>query len=185
MKLAAFVLLTVPAWAQMARPVAKASVPSAPAAAGGARPSLSRQSLKSFEDGFNVKLSSFNPGDSIYMLGSTRGLYLQGYGAVFSAELDLIQSAATTPWHTKITAEEVVSTHMRKLKQLPLLREAMKNQLAVCARTMDSVPANEQVVMVVRLDYQPWENRVGLPDQIMLHADRQSALSGAIQVEEQ
>ena len=183
MRFAAFLLLISPAFAQMARPVAKA----APALASGgtARPNISRQAFKTLEDGFNLKLASFNPHDAVYMLGATRGVYLQGYGVVFSTELDLIQSPTTNPFHQKILAEEVVATHTRKLKQLPLLRQAMKEQLATCAKSMDGVPAGEQMVLVLRLDYQPWEDIAGLPAQILLRADRQSASAGNIQVEEQ
>jgi hypothetical protein len=183
MKLAAFLLLTAPVWAQMPRPVAKATVPATPL--GGSRGGVTRQSLKTLEDGFNVKLANFNPGEAVYMLGATRGVYLQGYGVVFSTELDLIQSPTTNPWHTKILAEEVTATHNRKLKQFPLLREAMKNQLATCAKGMEGMSPSDQMVMVVRLDYQPWEDRAGLPDQILLRADRKSAMAGDIQVEEQ
>lgn len=190
MKIAAMMLLTVPVWAQMPRPVAAAPAKAAPAKpapakAAPAKVTISRQTLKTLEDGFNLKLTSFNRAEPVYMLGTARGVYLQGYGAVFSAELDLIQSPTTNPFHQTILAEEVVSTHMRKLKQLPVLRQAVKDQLIACAKSMDMVPPDEQIVMVVRLDYQGWEDVVGLPGQMMLRADRKSAVAGNIQVEEQ
>ena len=152
---------------------------------GSPKVSITRQTFKTLEDGFNLKLTTFNHADPIYMLGLTRGVYLQGYGAIFSTELDLIQSPTINPFHMKILAEEVVSTHTRKLKQLPLLRQAVKDQLMTCAKNMDAVPDGEQIVMVLRLDYQPWEDMVGLPGQILLRADRKSAAAGDIQVEEQ
>jgi hypothetical protein len=145
---------------------------------------ITRQMLKTLETAFDTKLATFNQSEPVYMLGSTRGIYLQGYGAVFSAELDLIQSPTLNPFHTKILAEEVVSTHTRKLKQLPLVRQAMLDQLAACARNFDVLPPNQQIVFVLRLDYQPWEDRVELPDQIFLHAERKSAAVGTI-LEEQ
>ena len=185
MRFATFLLLMSPAWAQLARPVAKAAPPAPPAAGGTAGFSLTRQAFKALEDGFNTKIGTFNPADAVYVLGATRGVYLQGYGVVFSAELDLIQSPTINPFHTKITPEEVVSTHNRKLKQLPLLRQAMKDQLAACAKSLSGLAPNDQVVMVVRLDYQPWENMASMPSQILLRADRQSAAAGNIQVEEQ
>ncbi len=150
------------------------------------RPTFSRQTFKVLEDGFNLKLARFNPGEPVYMLGSTRGVYLQGFGAVFSAELELVQSPTVNPFHQKILPEEIVATHARKVKQLPLLRQAMHDQLMACAKSLDAMPANEQIVMVVRLDYQTaWENTDGLPAQILLRADRKSAAAGDIQMEEQ
>jgi|SRR5271157_724359 len=191
MRLAAFLLLLAPAWAQVrpavqvARPVAKP----APPATAAPRPkiNITRQTFRTLEDGFNLKLTSFNPNpaEAVYMLGLTRGVYLQGYGAVFSAELDLIQSPTINPFHQKILDEEVIETHKRKLKQLPLLRQAVREQLKACAQGMDMVPPGEQIVMVVRLDYQAWEDVDRLPSQIVLHADRKSAAAGDILVEEQ
>jgi hypothetical protein len=188
MRLATLLLFLVPVWAQVKPAVQVGRAPARPAAAAAvAAPkiTISRQTFRSLEDGFNQKLNNFNPQEPIYMLGMTRGVYLQGYGAIFSAELDLIQSPTVNPFHQKILAEDVVSTHARKLKQLPLLRQAIRNQLIACAKSMDMMPPNEQIVMVLRLDYQTWEDMVGLPAQIMMKADLKSAAIGDFQVEEQ
>lgn len=151
----------------------------------GSRVVISRKTFKLLEDNFNLKFTTFNPTDPVYMLGLTRGLYLQGYGVVFSTELDLINAPTVSPFHQKILAEEVVSTHLRKLKQLAQLRQAARDEMVNCAKSLEAVPGNEQVVMVIRLDYQPWEDTVGLPSQIMLRADRRSAAAGQVTLEEQ
>ena len=150
-----------------------------------ARIVISRQAFKTLEDQFNLKLTTFNPSELVYMLGLTRGLYLHGFGAVFSTEIDLIQSPTINPFHRQILPEEVVSTHLRKLKQLPLLRKAMIDQMVACARDIQGLPMNDQIVVAVRLDYQAWEDTVGLPGTILLRADRRSAMAGDIKVEEQ
>lgn len=183
MKFAVFLFLSAAAFGQVVPQAAKAVPPAASVAP--TRTNITRQTFKTLEDGFNLRLTTFNHADPVYMLGLTRGIYLQGYGAVFSTELDLIQSPTVNPFHQKILPEEVTATHTRKLKQLPLLRQAVKDQLMTCARNMDTVPNGEQIVMVVRLDYQPWEDLAGLPGQIVLRADRKSAAAGDIQVEEQ
>ncbi|HEV2447756.1 MAG TPA: hypothetical protein VGS58_17615 [Candidatus Sulfopaludibacter sp.] len=160
---------------------AKATAPVGSAA----KTSITRQSFKTLEDHFNEKLATFNSAEPIYMLGATRGVYLEGFGTIFSVELDLIQSPTINPFHRQILKEEVDATHSRKLKQLPLLEKAVQNQMMSAARSLDAVPANEQFVMVVRLDYQNWENTAGLPGQILLRADRKSVAAGQIQMEEQ
>jgi hypothetical protein len=174
--------------AQVGPPPGRPAAKLAPEAGAGSIPkaTLTRQGFKILEDGFNLKLATFNPSEPVYMLGTTRGVYLQGFGAVFSAELELVQSPTINPFHQKILPEEITSTHARKVKQLPLLRQAMRDQLMLCARSLDAMPPNEQIVMVVRLDYQTaWENTAGLPAQIMLRADRKSAAAGDIQTEDQ
>jgi hypothetical protein len=169
----------------VARQVAKTAAPAPAVAVSAAKVIITRQTFKTLEDGFNLKLTTFNPGDAVYMLGLTRGVYLQGYGVVFSTELDLVQSPTINPFHQQILPEEVAATHARKVKQLPLLRKAVLEQMMTCAKNLDAVPASEQIVMVVRLDYQAWEKMAGLPSQILLRADRKSAAAGDIQVEDQ
>lgn len=166
---------------------AMAQAPPAVAASTAAGPkiNITRQTFKPLEDDFNLKLSTFNPAEPVYMLGQTRGVYLQGYGAVFSVELDLIQSPTVNPFHGAISKQDVASTHTRKMKQLGLLQDAVRRQMIACAKGLDAVPADQQLVMVVRLDYQPWEDTEKLPSQIVLSADRKSAAAGNIQVDEQ
>ena len=150
------------------------------------RLTITRQILRPAEDLFNTKLATFNDADPVYILGATRGIYLPGFGAVFSVELDLVRSPTITPFQKEISPQQAESIYARKQKQLPLIKKAMTEQLVECAKTLEAVPANEQIVMVLRLDYQPaWEKMGGLPSQIMLHADRKSAAAGQVQLEEQ
>ena len=147
---------------------------------------ITRQILRPSEDLFNLKLTTFNEADPVYILGATRGVYLTGFGAVFTVELDLVHSPTINPFQKEIPKEQADAIYARKQKQLPLIKKAMMDQLAECAKSLEAVPANEQVVMVIRLDYQPaWEKITGLPAQIMLHADRRSAAAGQIQEEDQ
>lgn len=167
-------------------PMTAAPPPAAPAPrAAGPKITITRQTLKPLEDDLNLKLSTFNPAEPVYMLGLTRGVYLQGYGAVFSVELDLIQSPTVNPFHGAISKQDVVNTHTRKLKQLGLLQDAVRRQMIACAKGLDAMPPDQQLVMVVRLDYQPWEDTDKLPAQILLSADRKSAEAGNIQVDDQ
>lgn len=186
-------ILTVAAAAPLAaqvgpppRPVTAAPLPAAAAPKAIApKVTITRQTFKPLEDDFNLKLSTFSPVEPVYMLGLTRGVYLQGYGAVFSVEMDLIQSPTVNPFHGAITKQDIGATHARKLKQLPLLQDAVRRQMIACAKALDAMPPDQQLVMVVRLDYQPWEDTDKLPAQILLTADRKSAEAGNIQVDEQ
>ena len=109
------------------------------------RPALSRQALKASEDGFNAKLGTFNPTDPVYMLGATRGVYLQGYGVVFSAEMDLVQSPTITPFQRTIEPPQVDSIYARKQKQLPLIRKAMLELTCSRKKALTVIPLGHQV----------------------------------------
>jgi hypothetical protein len=137
--------------------------------------------IRSLEREFDKKLASAGP-TPFYAIGATRGVYIPGYGMVFTAELDLMQTrAAGGLLHSEISPAEVVGTHEKKLAQLPLLQQLMRDLVTSTAQKVDMIPASEHIVFAVRLWYQGWEDRTRLPEQILMTADRKSAQAGLIQ----
>lgn len=118
--------------------------------------------------------------DPIDMLGSTRGVYLDGYGVVFTTELSLVISPTLNPFRQTITKEVAAQVHQRKIDRLPALRKAMREMVRAAATTLIQIPDNQLVVVAVRLAYLNWEDTSGLPGQILMRADRRSALGGDI-----
>jgi hypothetical protein len=175
MRTAGIVLLlaALPAAAQVAaRPVASvASID---------QPPLSLDVVRNLERVFDAKLDSAQP-QPINLMGATRGLYLPGYGLVFTAELDLtLTPTAGGLLHREITPADVAAIHQRKLAQLPVLQRLMRDMIAASARQAGTMPDNERIVVAVRLWCQAFEDRTGLPSQILMTADRKSAMSGQI-----
>ena len=177
MKLAALILLIAPAWAQAPLKVAAVGVPE--------KPNSLRQVFTDLEKRMDSKVSSADAKDPIDLLGLSRGLYLQGYGVVFTTEVSLIVTPTPNPFRQQITKEEAARVHQRKLEHLPLLKKAMREMWMDAASSFTSVPDTEQVVLALRLLYQPWEDTKGLPGQIVLKGPRKAALTGNIQTEEQ
>ncbi|MBV9504270.1 MAG: hypothetical protein JO323_04605 [Acidobacteriia bacterium] len=176
MKSLALFLLTLPLWSQA--PLKVAAVNSIP------KPIGTRPTVGELEKQLDAKFAAIGGNDRVYILGLTRGIYLQGYGAVFTTELDLIDSPTTSPFHLEITKDEAVKVHQRKLQNLALLRKSLRDLWTEAASTLTSVPDNEQVVLAVRLLYRPWEDLSGLPAQIVLKGPRKGGV-GSIQIEEQ
>jgi hypothetical protein len=197
MKIAALILLaTCAAMAQVAKKAsATPTVAQAvkEAAATPTVPTLNGQpvrlSLATFyqiERDFDSKLEKLGDANTpIDMLGATRGVYLDGYGAVFIAEMSLVRAPSITPFHAAISKEEVERVHKQKVDRLPVLRNTMKEMVKSAARTLFLIPENQQIVFAVRLDYLQWENTSGLPGLVLMRADRKSALAGDIHHEEQ
>ena len=75
--------------------------------------------------------------------------------------------------------------HKLRVERMPLLKAAMKEMMAIIAASFIQIPASQQVVLAVRLYYGSWEDSTGMPAQIIMKADRTSALAGDIKVEEQ
>ena len=169
-----------PLWAQAAKPVV-----AAPSVAPAGKSPITRPILRDLESRFDNSLVSANSADPIDLRGFTRGIYLEGFGAVFTAEVDLIRSPTPNPFRLIIPPAEVVRTHQRKVDHLPLLVQTMKDMMALTANTLPALRPGEQIVLQVRIPYQAWEDTKGLPTEIRMKADRKSALAGEIQMEEQ
>jgi len=117
--------------------------------------------------------------DSFDLLGTARGVYLEGYGAVFSTELNLIVSPNVSPFHQSFTKIEIARIHGQKVQRLPMLKQKMRELLVASAASLENLPPSEQVVLAVTLFHYSWEDYSGLPSQIVMQAERQKLLSNA------
>jgi hypothetical protein len=150
------------------------------------KPRIPRQALADVERHLDTKLASLGgANDPVDLLGATRGIYLDGYGAVFTAEASLIVTPGLSPFHQEITAPEKEKVRQRKLDRLPLLKQMMRDMWRDSATSLTAIPENQQVVIAVRLLYLQWEDTRGLPGQIVMKGDRRAAVTGAVQMEEQ
>jgi len=139
-------------------------------------PRVSRATMAAMEKSFDHRIRSIDVSDPFDLLGSTRGVYLEGYGAVFTAEVNLAVGPAISPFRPALTKEQIAKLRQKKLARLPLLKRQMKDALGALAASLDTVPPSEQMVLGVSLDYFSWEERAGLPGQIVMQARRQALL---------
>jgi hypothetical protein len=114
--------------------------------------------------------------DPFELLGNTRGAYLEGYGAVFSTEVSLAFTPAASPFRGPLTKPEITAVNDRKRLRLPALRKTMQGFLLNASASLDGVGPKEQVVYFVNLYYHNWEDRKGLPSQIVMRAEKQKLL---------
>lgn len=188
-------LALLPMWGQTVRPTvgalppvnaAPASAAAVPASGSLTKTGSTRGDFKKLESDFDYQLKTADPNNPIDVFGPTRGLYLQGFGVVFTTEVDLAQSNILPMFHpSPITTAEKATTRDRKLKHVELLRQQMRGMVAASAKNLDFLAPTDQVVVAVRLIYQGWEDKTGLPDQIVMKADRRGAQSGDIKVDVQ
>ena len=140
---------------------------------------VTRAALAGIEKTFDGRFLRANAPDSFDLLGATRGVYLEGYGAVFSAELNLIVTPNLSPFHPAFTAQEKSRIHARKVERLPLLKRNMRDMLLASAASLENLPPNEQIVLAVSLFHYSWEDSSGIPSQIVMQAERQKLLGNA------
>jgi len=149
------------------------------------KPRLNRDEIANIESGFEGALRRVNDNDPPALLGACSGVYLSGYGVVFTVALDLITTPHPSPFGPAPQRGSPEIVNKRKLANLPFLRQSMRDMLMGAAKGLTALPANEKFAVAVRLLYLPGEDKSGLPDQIVMTADRASALAGNFQPEEQ
>lgn len=110
-------------------------------------------------------------------ISAARGIYLPGYGVVFSIEVNLEPTANLSPFRRSYTADEIQQLNARKRKGLEPLRETMRSALLELGPRLTELAPDLQVALAVSLFHFPWEDRAELPSQIVIAAPR-GALSG-------
>lgn len=163
---------------------------------GAERSRVTRAAMAAMEKSIDQRLETQVVESPFLLLGMTRGIYLQGYGAVFTAEVNLASGPSVTPFRPKLTPEDIARLHQKKLERLPVLRKAMREMLVAAAGSLDTVAPEERLVVGVSLFNFSWENASGLPAQILMQAPRKtlldfqtgrrnpSALESAVEVQE-
>jgi hypothetical protein len=140
------------------------------------KPKVTRTMLEAMEKSVDGKLQNLYGADPAEIVGVTQGAYINGYGAVFMSEVNLAPATGISPFHPTLKPEEIKRTHDKKVQRMAALRNAMREILIDSAASLDTVPADEQVAVGVSLFYWTWENREGLPAQIVMHAPKKLLL---------
>ena len=137
---------------------------------------VSAKTMAAVEDAMNDAFRA--PGAEPYViLGTARGTYLGGYGALMTVELQLVEVPQINPFRPSYSPQEIAVIRDRKLKKLPVLREAMRGLLASSAMTLDSLPLNEHVAIEARLWQYRWEDSKGIPQRIFMSAEKSKLLA--------
>ena len=139
-------------------------------------PRVSRDQLVAVEKLLDSHYARLWEDNAVAVLGPTRGIYLEGYGAVLTSDIDVVAGPTMLFIRGPLTKEEVETFRKKKIGRLPDLRKAMRQALLDSAASLDNVPAEEQIVVVTFLSRYPWEDVKGLPKQIMMQAQRKKVL---------
>lgn len=135
---------------------------------------VARATVVTAEKSLDDRIARLWDDNPLALLGSTRGIYLDGYGAVFTAEVNMVVNQATL-MHPVLSKEDKDRHRKKKLERLPQLKTALKQALVAEAATLDQVPAEEQVVIAIYLSRYPWEEP-GQPSQVTVQGVKRKLL---------
>jgi hypothetical protein len=118
------------------------------------------------------------------VLQHTRGLYVGGLGAVFSAEVELTATPGGVGlFQTSVGPEQKANIRKSKLAHVPLLEKTLNDMvLSLAASPALKLSDTDQVVVAARLVYRSWEDTSGMPGQIVARLDHRG---GTVRVEVQ
>jgi hypothetical protein len=127
-------------------------------------------SIVSMQKSIDGKLAHIWQDEPFFVLGTTHGVYLDGYGAVFTAEVNLV-TAPISPLMPVPSREMIDHHHQKKLERIPQLKAAMRELLVQTAASMDTLADTDRVVLAVSLTSYSWEP-AGLPCQIVMQGQK-------------
>src|SRR5260370_5954097 len=148
-------------------------------AAASEKPRFDGVVLIAMEQSFGQRLMRLAD-DPYLVTGNTLGVYIEGYGAVFTAEVSLANGASPNPFRPTITKEDMARIHAKKIERLPMLRQCMRDMLLNAAASLDETPAGEQIVVGVSLIYYPGEDKSGMPGQILMQGAKGQLLDAKL-----
>lgn len=136
-----------------------------------------RGMLIGIEKSMDNQIQRISVEDPFFLLGPTRGMYIPGFGAVFSSEVNLVANAAVTPFRPPFTKEEIVKLREKKAQRAVLLKQHMRDMLLNAAWALETVPPDDSVVLGISIYYFSWEDSTGLPRQIVMKAQRKALIT--------
>ena len=137
------------------------------------KPNVSRDQIVQMEKAIDARLNGLASRDyPVEVVGVTQGMYINGFGAAFAAELNLAPSGGISPFHPSMSREEIARIHGKKVERLPKLKDAMQEILLSSAGSLDPIPGGERIAVGITLFYWQSEDRSGLPSQIVMQAPK-------------
>ena len=136
---------------------------------------MGRTMIASAEKNLDNRFTRLWDDNPFVVLGPTRGVYLEGYGAVFTVEVNLVQGPILGIMTPPRTLADISQHKQKKIARLPELRKALQQALVDLSASaeMANVPPDQQIVLVAFLSHYPWEDLAGLPAEIMMQGPKQ------------
>ena len=130
-----------------------------------------RAKIANAEKLIDTQLASMYPDEPWFLLGPTNGVYLDGFGAVFSAQINLATGPTSTPFKLEISKEEIARHRDKKITRLPDLRKMMLKIVGSTGGYLDNLAPSEQFVLSVTLLRYPYEDPKSAPSQIVMQVE--------------
>ncbi len=139
----------------------------------------SRDEMAAVERSMYDKLLKFHVEAPADVLGLPRGIYVDGFGAVFTAEMSPLMTPGISPFRPVMTKEQIAKIRAAKEQRMPEVRVMMRQMMVDAAATLDRLPKDERIMIGFILFYNQWEDRGKMPRVITMQAEKAALLEVA------
>ena len=109
-------------------------------------PRVPRTTLAAAEKSLDTRFAGLWSDNPFIMLGPTRGIYLEGYGTVFTAEVNLVAGPQIGILTPSMTKQSIAQHRQKKIDRIPELKKAMLKALADTAASPEMAAAVNNAV---------------------------------------
>ena len=109
----------------------------------------------------------------------THGLYVEGYGAVFVTDVNLIALPPLWGFGGHIAPGELKRIHETKLKRLPGVRQLMTQMLIDASKALVHLTPDENILLQFNFYGMEMEDRSGLPKSMSIQGKKKDLLEAA------
>jgi hypothetical protein len=140
------------------------------------RPAAIRDEMVTVERSINARFQRIDEPATIILLTPARGAYLDGFGTVFTLEVNLAPIANVSPFQRSYSEEQRRLLNIRKQARLENLESDARVILIEEAGRLPSLPPEHSVALVISLFHFGWEDLTKLPGQFVMQAEKQTLL---------
>ena len=141
-----------------------------------------RTELRDAEQRLDVSIQQRWVEDPQVLIGGSRAFYIDGFGVVITAEINLVTGARISPFNQTMSPEVITRHHSRKLERLPQLKDLLSTTLQQAKGWFPQLRDDEHIALGVQMFRYKWEDASDMPSQILLQTLKRK--DAPIQVQE-
>jgi hypothetical protein len=141
-----------------------------------------RAELREAEQRLDNTISQRWVEDPQVLIGGSRAFYIDGFGVVITAEINLVTGARLSPFNQTMSPEVMARHRTRKLERLPQLRDLLDTVLQQAKGWFPELKDDEHIALGVQMYRYKWEDASGMPSQMLLQTLKRK--DAPIQVQE-
>lgn len=138
----------------------------------------SASEMEAVDKACDASIRGFSIDKPLDHLLPTHGVYIEGYGAVFVTDVNLVALPPLFGFG-HVNKTDLARIHESKVKRLPEVRKLMAQILLAASGTLAHLPPDEHILLHINFYSMNGEDRTGLPSAISVQGKKKDLLDAA------